>query len=229
MCAERYTQECDRRFDTGDPNFSPSTFDPRCRIWFQDARNKSVGGKPIFTAPYVGAITGALTVTPAAPVYAANGSTLLGVVGADMDFSSIENSIVSLRVVGDEGYAYLVTPTGGEVAAHPALNVLDGVQDIVDLEVGVDEDEFRIVVARMTEECSGSASYEKSGDTWLVSWAHETASGSGAASTATGDAASNSFACQTGGYIIAVTVSESALLEVKRLTRKSSVKRRAIS
>lgn len=45
-----YLQEdCDDRFDTGDADFLPATFDPRCRVWFQDARESN---GPIFTDPY---------------------------------------------------------------------------------------------------------------------------------------------------------------------------------
>lgn len=42
-------EDCDDRFDTGDNDFTPSTFDPRCRVWFQDAL---ASDEPIFTDPY---------------------------------------------------------------------------------------------------------------------------------------------------------------------------------
>ena len=219
-----YVQDCDDRFDTGDNNFSPSYFDPRCRVWFQDARADSRNGEPIFTDPYTSAKTGVLTITPAAPVYATDGATLLGVVGIDMDFTLIETSILSLRIMGDEGYAYLLTPKGGKVAVHPLLDVLDGIQNVVDLEPGVDRDDFGLVVARMTEECSGSSSYQKSGETWLVSWEHETVSRSGASAATDGGGGGSSFsACSTGGFIVAVTVSEASLLGVSSLRFGKSV------
>lgn len=209
-----YEQDCDDRFDTGDSDFSLPYFDPRCRVWFQDARANSRNGEPIFTDPYASADTGALTITPAAPVYATDGATLLGVVGIDMDFALIVASIVGLRIMGDEGYAYLLTPTGGEVAAHPLLDVLNGIQNIVDLEPGVNRDEFDLVVERMTAECAGSASYQKNGETWLVSWEHETVSRSGAGAATDGDGGSSFSVCSTGGFIVAVTVSEDSLLGV---------------
>ncbi|CAM9362022.1 unnamed protein product [Ectocarpus fasciculatus] len=201
-------EDCDDRFDTGDVDFLPATFDPRCRVWFQDARESN---GPIFTDPYQDWETGLLTVTPAAPVYDANGTTLLGVVGIDMDFSVIEESILSLRVVEEDGYSYILTPTGEGVAVHPDLD-LDDVQNILELEDGVDEDEFSALVSRMTKNCSGSESYQKNGGTWLLSWEHETISGSG-----TGDSSSDGgvlSVCSTGGFIIVVTVSEAALLGV---------------
>lgn len=153
-------------------------------------------------------------------MYAADGTTLLGVVGIDMDFTVIEESILSLRVLDEEGYAYLLAPTG-TVAVHPALDPANA-QNIVDLEVGVDEDEFNDVVALMTEQCKGSAAYKKNGGTWLVSWEHESISGSGAS---TGDVVSDddgdvASVCSTGGFIVVVTVSEAALLRVRERERR---------
>lgn len=222
-----YGQDCDDRFDTGDNDFSLSYFDPRCRVWFQDARADSRNSEPIFTDPYASAGTGALTITPAAPVYATDGATLLGVVGIDMDFALIEASILGLRIMGDEGYAYLLTPTGGEVAAHPRLDVLDGIKNIADLEPGVDKDEFGLLVERMTKDCAGSASYQKSGETWLVSWEHETVSRSGADAATDSGGGSSFSSCSTGGFIVAVTVSEGTLLGVSsfRYRDKSEVRR----
>lgn len=152
--------------------------------------------------------SGLLTVTPAAPVY--NGTELLGVVGIDMDFTVIDRSIVSLRVVDEEGYAYLLAPTG-VVAAHPDLDPADD-QSILDLEPGVDEDEFGTLLAGMIEECSGTGSYQKDGESWLISWKHETASGSGASGVSDDNA---SEGCQ--GFIVVVTVSEATLLGVRKM------------
>lgn len=147
-------------------------------------------------------------------MYDANGTTLLGVVGIDMNFSVIRESVLSLRIVEEDGYSYILTPTGDGVAVHPDLE-LDDVQNILELEDGVDEDEFSALVTRMTENCNGTASYQKNGGTWLLSWEHETISGSG-----TGDSTSDGgvlSGCSTGGFIIVVTVSEAALLGVREM------------
>lgn len=156
--------------------------------------------------------TGLLTVTPAAPVYAADGTTLLGVVGIDMDFTAIETSILGLRVANEEGYAYLLTPTADGVAVHPGLDPA-AVPTIFDLEDGVDKDEFGSVLTRMAEECSGSASYEKKGGTWLISWEHEKVTRSGIVGG--GSDGGVSSVCPTGGFIVAVTISEAVLLGVR--------------
>lgn len=192
-------------------------------MWFQDAREKSRNGEPIFTDPYVGVGTKALTITPAAPVYAADRSTLLGVVGIDMDFEAVEASILGLRVAGEEGYAYLLTPMGGGVAVHPDTSELEEIKDIFDLETGVDENEFGSIVVHMAEKCAGSSSYQKKGERWLLSWDHETASRSGTTEKTDKIDPSGGPTCSTGGFIIVVTVSEAALLEVSVIEVKGSV------
>eukprot|EP00903_Cladosiphon_okamuranus_P005644 g5610.t1 len=95
--------------------------------------------------------TGLLTVTPAAPVYASDGATLLGVVGIDMEFTVIETSILGLRVAGEEGYAYLLTPIADGGPDHPGLNPAD-VLTIYDLDDGVERDELGSVLTRMAVE-----------------------------------------------------------------------------
>lgn len=129
-----------------------------------------------------------------------------------MNFSVIEESVLSLRIVEQGGYSYILTPTGEGVAVHPDLD-LDDVQNILELEDGVDEDEFSALVTNMTKHCSGSGTYKKNGATWLLSWQHEAVSGSG-----TGDSSSDDGVlslCSTDGFIIVVTVSEAALLGVR--------------
>ena len=199
----RRKQVCDERATEYDGSSSPTTYDPRCRPWYQDAVEAGV----IFTDPYPDAGTGQLTITVAAPVYDGTDATLLlGVVGMDVDLSDIENSIKELDLIGDEGYAYLLAPGGGgEVAVHKDLQTLDGTQLITELETGVDAEEFSAVVTKMTQECSGFETYSRDGSTWMMAWSHETVSNSGAG---------ESDVCSSGGFIAVVTVSEAVLLEV---------------
>lgn len=200
-------QVCDPRFDSYGNDSLPAAFDPRCRPWYQDAIEDG-NTKVVFTNPYPDAGSGLLTVTVAAPVYSSNNDMLLmGVVGLDMDFTDIEASIDDLTIIGDdEGYAYLLAPGGeGEVSVHPKLNYSGGIQLIIDLEEGVDEEEFGDIVTKMSEECSGVETYSKHDDTWILSWKHETVSGGGSY---------GSDNCGDGGFIAVVTVKESALLKV---------------
>lgn len=200
-------QGCDARFDSYGDDYLPDAYDPRCRPWYQDAiedGNTAV----IFTNPYPDAGSGLLTVTVATPVYDPTNSTLLmGVVGLDMNFTDIEASIDDLTIIDDDdGYAYLLAPGGeGEVAVHFKLDYSGGTQFIVDLEEGVDEDEFGDIVVKMSEECTGVETYSKNDDTWILSWKHETVSGADSY---------ESDSCGDGGFIAVVTVKESALLKV---------------
>lgn len=201
-------QECDERTTEYKTMLSPTAYDPRCRPWFQDAVMEDNTGV-IFTNPYQDIDTGLRQVTVAAPVRRAEDPTLLlGVVGIDLDFSDIEQSINDLKVVGDEGYAFLLAPGGtGEVVVHKDLTMLE--QEavyITDLESEVDREEFNLILETMSRDCSGSATYSKNDATWILAWNHETASSSGWAD--------GSGACGSGGYVTVVTVSKDALLEV---------------
>lgn len=163
----------------------------------------------IFTNPYRDVDTDLRIVTVAAPVYDGDDTTQpLGVVGIDLDFSDIEQSINGLKVVDDEGYAFLLAPGGtGEVVVHKDLSTVeeDAVY-ITELESGVDREEFNLIVAMMDRDCSGNATYSKNEATWILAWKHETASSSGEAD--------GSGVCGSGGYVTVVTVSKDALLEV---------------
>ncbi|CAN0322734.1 unnamed protein product, partial [Laminaria digitata] len=196
-------QVCDERATEYDESSSPTTYDPRCRPWYQDAVEAGL----IFTNPYSDAGTGRLTITVAAPVYdGADATLLLGVVGMDVDLSDIENSIKDLDLIGDEGYAYLLAPGGeGEVAVHKDLQTLDGTQYITELESGVDAEEFGAIVTLMSEECEGFETYSRDGSTWMLAWRHDSATGSGAGESG--------VICSSGGFIAVVAVSESVLLE----------------
>lgn len=191
------------------PDFSGAAYDPRCRLWYQDAIQDGNEGV-VFTNPYVDADTDELMVTASAPVFNPT-CALLGVVAVDMDFQGIEASITELTVTDEEGYAYLLASGGeGEVAAHRNMKKLDDTQYIFDLEklYGDNEEEkeaFRVLVTSMSDSCEGAEEYEMGGETWILAWKHETNSGAGA---------SESEDCGEGGFIVVVTVSEAALLDV---------------
>lgn len=203
---QKNAQDCDVRFI--DYDNGSVTYDPRCRLWYQDAA-ESGNSEVIFTNPYVDKGTQQLTVTVAAAVYSSsNLELILGVVAIDMDFTDIENSIINMNVIGDSGYAYLLAPgEDGEVAVHRDLLAGDDKQYIVDLEKGVDKIEFGNIVTKMSEECSGSEEYSKGGENWLLSWKHETVSSIGT---------DEDDDCGNGGFIAVTTVDHSALLEVSR-------------
>ena len=204
------TQMCDERFEVYGDGYQPAAYEPRCRPWYQDAIEDGNTGV-IFTNPYPDARSGLLTVTVAAPVYdPTDAALLMGVVGIDMDFTDIEASIDDLSIMGrKDSYAYLLAPGGdGEVAVHYGLKYAGGTQLIVDLENGVSKEEFGSIISRMSEECTGGERYQKGGDTWILSWKHETVSGAGSY---------GADHCGAGGFIAVVTVRESALLKVSTL------------
>ncbi|CAB1113047.1 unnamed protein product [Ectocarpus sp. CCAP 1310/34] len=202
--------------------YTGDSYEPRCRLWYQNAIENGNTGV-IFTNPYEAASSQELTLTAAAPVFNLAG-TVAGVVGLDINTTNIESSIKDLKVIDDDGYAYLLAPGGdGQVAVHRDLLGYGGVTYILDLEFGDDADEsgeeesqFLDLVTEISATCSGSAEYSRDGSTWILAWKHETVSGAGA-STASDD-------CGDGGFIAVVTVSESVLLETFSET-KSQISR----
>lgn len=185
------------------------SFEPRCRPWYQEAIQTGNEGV-VFTNPYVDADTDVLIMTAAAPVFNPAG-TILGVVGLDMDFTDFDASIKDLTVTSNEGYAYLLAPGGeGQVAVHRNLKDYSGNQYIFELEerFGDNEEEkaaFEVLVAAMSGSCEGAEEYDMGGEKWILAWRHETITGAGV---------SESDDCGEGGFIVVVTVSEAALLDV---------------
>lgn len=120
-----------------------------------------------------------------------------------MDFSTIRESIMSFRVFGEKGYAYVLAPnSGGDVTVHRDLvdEVGDG-QNILSVEKGVDGEEFGGLVDDMYANCRGWRRYKKNGkDSWILAWDHE-------------NATSSTYECE-GGFIVVLTVEEDVLLEV---------------
>ncbi|CAM9867934.1 unnamed protein product [Ectocarpus sp. 4 AP-2014] len=198
---------CDERYETAG-TFEGMHFEPRCRLWYQDALEAGNTGC-IITNPYVDAHSFKLILTGAAPVFNPSGN-LLGVVGLDVNSSDIESTIKHLTIIDGEGYAYLLAPGGeGQVAVHNSLEDYGQEQYVYDLE-SVDVEEFEPILTKMNEKCNGSEEYTMNGETWLLAWNHETVSSSSTVAAATSGTDADQV-CD--GFIIVVTVSESALLE----------------
>ncbi|CAM9102277.1 unnamed protein product [Ectocarpus fasciculatus] len=194
---------CDERYDE-DGTFQGMQFEPRCRPWYQDAL---ANAGFIISNPYVDAHTTKLILSGAAPVFNPTGN-ILGVVGLDVNSSDIESTIKDLTIVDGEGYAYLLAPGGlGQVAVHNSLDY-STTQSLHELE-SITTEELETILPKMIESCSGSLKYTMDGETWLLAWNHETVSSSSAVAAST----SGTDAQVCDGFIVVVTVSESALLE----------------
>lgn len=201
-------QTCDERYEESG-TFEGMNFEPRCRLWYQDALEADNTGC-IITNPYVDAHSFKLILTGAAPVFNPSGN-LLGVVGLDVNSSDIESTIKHLTIIDGEGYAYLLAPGGeGQVAVHNSLEDYGQEQYVYDLE-SVDVEAFEPILTEMNEKCSGSDDYQMHGETWLLAWNHETVSSSSTVAAATSGTDADEV-CD--GFIVVVTVRESALLEV---------------
>ncbi|MDF2154316.1 methyl-accepting chemotaxis protein [Vibrio sp. CAU 1672] len=99
------------------PERNRAGYDPRTRPWYKEARK---AGKQIITEAYQDAITNALLITIAEPVYL--GGEFVGVVGADVLIDQLINDVISLDA-GDNAHAMLIDMNMGTFLAHPDKNV----------------------------------------------------------------------------------------------------------
>ncbi|MGV8146715.1 MAG: methyl-accepting chemotaxis protein [Alkaliphilus sp.] len=84
----------------------PADFDPRTRLWFEDAVSE---GDLIWTKPYVDAASGNLIVSVAKPVY--NGSSFVGVISLDISLDKLQELVGAVQI-GDTGTGALVSADG---------------------------------------------------------------------------------------------------------------------
>jgi methyl-accepting chemotaxis protein len=128
-----YLGTAEGKFKMSPPDELPADYDPRTRPWYKDA----VAAKAsTLTEPYADASTGKLIVTVATPV--ANGGKEVGVVGGDLDITTIATMVQQLDLNG-LGYAFLVNDQG-TVLVHPNKDLtLKSMKDAfpgADLKVG---------------------------------------------------------------------------------------------
>lgn len=90
----------------------PSDYDPRKRPWYEAAKDSK---KPVWTDPYADASTGDMIVTGAIAIY--NDEAFAGVIGLDINISSISEEISSKKI-GRDGYAVLLD-SNKNVIIHP--------------------------------------------------------------------------------------------------------------
>ncbi len=102
----------DGRFRYFDGRPASPGYDPRERGWYKSA---VAAGKPVITAPYVGATSGKLEISVAAPIY--RGRQLVAVVSGDLPLEFITRTVSGLSPT-PHSFAFLVD-SDGVLIAHP--------------------------------------------------------------------------------------------------------------
>ncbi|OLQ89916.1 chemotaxis protein [Vibrio ponticus] len=92
-----------------------SSFDPRTRPWYQDAKSQS---RLIVTDPYVDASTNKVVISIAMPMR--DNGDFLGVVFYDMELTSLAEKVNQTNLF-DAGYLFIVAQDGTTIA-HPDAN-----------------------------------------------------------------------------------------------------------
>ncbi|WP_420589468.1 methyl-accepting chemotaxis protein [Bacterioplanoides sp.] len=105
-------RESDGSFIGNDPNWSPSNYDPRKRMWYQEAKSQ---GKLLFTAPYADAATGEILISTAMPVY--ESGRFYGAIFTDVSLKGLAEISNRANLFG-AGYAFIVS-ADGDFIAHP--------------------------------------------------------------------------------------------------------------
>lgn len=93
-------------------------YDPRCRVWFQEAQQSPSHYVPIVTETYIAVTTERLTQSVCKGLWLQNKLNI--VMCIDYSVSELVEIFTNLTTGGDS-YAFALTPAG-EVFAHPAVN-----------------------------------------------------------------------------------------------------------
>ena len=101
--------EATGKFSDGTGWKEPADYDCKVRPWYKQAVAAGKD-KVIFTEPYVDAITKKTVISAATAVYD-NSGKLLGVVGGDVDLSSMNEYVVGLRIF-DKGSGLMIMKSG---------------------------------------------------------------------------------------------------------------------
>ena len=105
----------DGHFIGNDPNWRPSNYDPRKRMWYQEAKKQN---RLLFTAPYADASSGEIMVSVAAPLKI-NGE-FKGAIFTDVSLKGLADISNSVNLF-DAGYAFIMGEDGNFIA-HPDAN-----------------------------------------------------------------------------------------------------------
>ena len=104
----------DGHFIGNDPNWRPSNYDPRKRMWYQEAKRQN---NILFTPPYADAASGEIMVSVAAPLNV-NGE-FKGAIFTDVSLKGLADISNSVNLFG-AGYAFIVSKDGNFIA-HPEV------------------------------------------------------------------------------------------------------------
>ncbi|MCF4152016.1 methyl-accepting chemotaxis protein [Dethiosulfovibrio sp. F2B] len=103
----------DRSFADGTGWVPPADYDPKVRAWYRSAADNP-DGAVVVTDPYLDGITGKMIISLAV-AYKEKGK-LLGVVGLDVETSSLMKFVVSQKILG-KGFGMLLDRSGNVIAA----------------------------------------------------------------------------------------------------------------
>lgn len=99
-------------FIGNDPSWHPQNYDPRKRMWYQEAKQQ---GRQLFTKPYADASTGDILISVASPLF--KSGQFEGALFADINLKSLADISNKTDLFG-AGYAFIVG-NNGDFIAYP--------------------------------------------------------------------------------------------------------------
>jgi tetratricopeptide (TPR) repeat protein len=137
-------------------------YDPRCRIWYFKAKSAN---NTIFSPPYTDALTKKTIITAARSVWF--DGNLVGVLGSDIQMSSMEEKIISGSVMTN-GLSFIIDDTGVVISGSSKSNsdqVLPQFKNVL-LTDSSDKTAFNAHQTALLNDQNGKFSYGKNGETW---------------------------------------------------------------
>jgi len=110
----------------------PDGYDPTGRPWYVEAAYE---GNVTWSTPYMDASTGQMIITLSAPVKHPDTGQLLGVIGKDINYASILDSVSDWQVT-DAGY-YVLVDNDGTILMHPDMEQVGLPVPIMEIEEAI--------------------------------------------------------------------------------------------
>jgi tetratricopeptide (TPR) repeat protein len=204
-------------------------YDPRCRIWYEDARTSGNVG---LSDLYSDATTNEAIITAYAPVYKSN--VFIGALGLDISMAASGfETLITESVVMENGYFFMYD-NKGNVLFHPNLFDRDEIYKIYDVEFTstIEKNDFEGIYLNMRDGFNGTANFTKDGEEWYISYATNNNIPYGIAAVvpvADVEKSSNDAAAATIGAIIAMIIAVIVLVIVGATVKAYKAKKFATS
>ncbi len=154
--------------DTTGQSMIPSSDTP-FDLWDQENYQISLAGENYITAPLVSQADGKLIMVVTTPIYNADETEIVGVLGANITAEQF-NEIVQEIDLGENGYAYILDENGNRIADKDINVVIEGNNDIEKYEGKSGYEDYVAVQKAMVNGETGVSEYTYEGVDYYVAY-----------------------------------------------------------